>query len=204
MTAAIILVYKLYGIVAILELLVISECFLQLYKKVYEIIARRKVYGLSLIKSITNCWTIYIILNTTLCTGGLFTYLLLLAENNTCGITKRVYCIVILVFACVFSLIPIQRFVKNKSYSGKKRNPAKLISSFVPRFVILYTFVVYYFIAYVNSLSSSDIIPALCVVYIGIERLISMFQTISVYSKQEYYSLFRDTVKWIRKLKHLD
>lgn len=204
MTIGITLAYNKYGTGGVLALLFCSEFLLQFYKIIYQGIARKKTYELKLVRNITNCWTVYMILNTILCTGGLFAYLLLFTENNTCGISKGVYCLIILVAACLLSLMPIQRFVRHKQYSGKKRYPAKLISSFVPRFVILYTFVVYYLIAYVNYSSTSDLIPSLCVLYIGIERLISMFQIVSEYSKQEYYSLFKDTVKWMRKERKMD
>ena len=204
MTALVILAATKYGPSGVLAVLVGAEFILQIYKIIYQSIACRKPYDLKLVKRITNCWTIYMILNTTLCTGGLFAYLLLFAENNTCGIPKCVYFVIILAVACLLSLIPIQRFLNPKKYAGKKWYPAKLISSFVPRFVILYTFVVYYILAYASNTSSSHIIPALCVAYIGIERLISMFQTVATYSKLEYYSMFRDTAKWIREKRHLD
>lgn len=203
MTVGIALITNKYGSGYVLFLLVGAGIVLQLYKHIYQGIAYCKLYSPKLVRLMTDCWTIYMILNTILGTGGMFAYLLLLTETNMWGVPRSVYCIVLLVVACLFSLTPIQRFVRHKNYSGKKRYPTKLISSFVPRFVILYTFVVYYLIVYVNHSSTSDLIPSLCVLYIGIERLISMFQTIADYSRQEYYSMYKDTVKWMRKIKHI-
>lgn len=64
--------------------------------------------------------------------------------------------------------------------------------------MILYTFVVYYFIACFDTLEE-DFIPTLCVIYLGVDRLITMFNTVRDYEQQEFYSLFRDTVKWLRE-----
>lgn len=204
MTVSIALVTNRYGSGYALILLVGTGIALQFYKHIYQGIAYCKHYSPKLVILITDCWTIYMILNTVLGTGGMFAYLLLLTETNMWGIPRSVYCIILLVVACLLSLTPIQRFLRHKKYAGKTRHPARLISSFVPRFVILYTFVVYYFIVYVNYSTTSDLIPSLCVLYIGIERLIAMFQTIAEYSKQEYYSMYIDTVKWLRKIKHMD
>ena len=204
MTVGIALITNKYSAGYVLVLLVGAGIVLQLYKHVYQGIAYCKPYRPKLVRIITDCWTIYMILNIVLDTGGLFAYLLLLTETSMWGIPRSVYCIILLVVACLLSLAPIQRFVRHKKYAGKKRYPARLISSFVPRFVILYTFVVYYLISYVDYSSTNDLIPSLCVLYIGIERLISMFQTVAEYSKQEYYSMYIDTVKWLRKIKHMD
>jgi hypothetical protein len=45
----------------------------------------------------------------------------------------------------------------------------------------------------------ANFIPTLCVIYLGVDRLITMFNQLRGYEQQEYYSLFRDTVKWIRE-----
>ena len=203
MTVGIALITNKYGAGYVLVLLVGAGIVLQFYKHIYQGIAYCKAYNPKLVRLITDCWTIYMIFNTILGTGGLLAYLLVLTETNMWGIPRSVYCVILLVVACLLSLAPIQRFVRHKKYAGKKRYPARLISSFVPRFVILYTFVVYYLIAYVDYSSTSDLIPSLCVLYIGIERLISMFQTVAEYSEQEYYSMYIDTVKWLRKIKHI-
>jgi len=122
-----------------------------------------------------------------------------MAENEVLGISKLVYCIIIIVLAVLLTLIPIQPYVNKQEYPVKKHFPTRLINAFVPRFVILYTFVVYYFLSFVDFTTSKQIIPSLCVVYIGIERMITMFTTIKQYYKQEYVALYKDTAKWIKR-----
>lgn len=190
--------YRLYGVVAPFAVLFISEAFLQLYKIAYECYAVRGKYNLNLAVRITNCWTIYQILNMTIFTGGLFAYMIMLAEIETLHIPKRIWLVAIIVLACVWSIKTILPFVRKEEYNGKRRRPTNLISSFAPRFVILYTFVVYYFIACYDTIEA-NFIPTLCVIYLGVDRLIAMFNTVREYEQQEYYSLFRDTVKWIRE-----
>lgn len=189
--------YEIYGVVSTFAVLLVSVSLLQLYKIAYECHATRGNYDLSLVIRITNCWAIYQILNITLITGGLFAYLIMLAEIEALCIPKRVWLVGVIILACVWSLKTIQPFVRKERYEGKKRRPTNLISSFAPRFVILYTFVVYYFIACFNSIET-NFIPTLCVIYLGVDRLITMLNTIREYEQQEYYSLFRDTIKWIR------
>lgn len=191
-----------YGVVGPFAVIMIAEFFLQLYKMVYECYASRGKFDLRLAIRITNCWTIYQILNMTFLTGGLFTYLIMLAEIEALHIPKSFWLVAIIVLACVWSIWPIQSFVRKEKYEGERRHLTKLISSFVPRFVILYTFLVYYFIAYVDSIEM-NFIPALCVVYLGVDRLISMFNTVREYEQQEYYSLFRNRVRWITKRRNV-
>ena len=188
----------LFGVVASLVVFLASEFLLQLYKIAYECYAVRGKYDLSLAVRITNCWTIYQILNMTLLTGGVFAYMIILAEIEALHFSKRVWLVTIVILACAWSIRTIQPFVRKEKYEGKKRRPTNLISSFAPRFVILYTFVVYYFIACFDTIEE-NFIPTLCVIYLGVDRLITMYNTIREYEQQEYYSLFRDTVKWIRK-----
>lgn len=190
--------YGLYGIVAPIAVLLVSVSLLQLYKIAYECYALHGKYDLSLATRITNCWTIYQILNMTLFTGGLFAYMIMLAEIEALHVPKRIWLVAIIILACVWSLLPIQPFVRKEKYDGNRRQPTKLISSFAPRFVILYTFVVYYFIECYDSIET-NFIPTLCVIYLGVDRLITMFNQVRGYEQQEYYSLFRDTVKWIRE-----
>lgn len=190
--------YGLYGVAAPFAVLLVSVALLQLYKIAYECYALRGKYDLSLAIRITNCWTIYQILNMTLFTGGLFAYMIMLAEKEALHIPKTVWLVAVIILACVWSLLPIQPFVRKEKYDGNRRRPTKLISSFVPRFVILYTFVVYYFIACFDSIET-NFIPTLCVIYLGVDRLITMFNQVRGYEQQEYYSLFRDTVKWMKK-----
>lgn len=192
--------YVKYGISGATIVFVLSISALQLFKIAYESYAKRGKYGLNLAVRTTNCWTIYQIVNSSLCTGGLFSYLIMFSEMEALHIPKSVWLVAIIILACVWSIWPIQPFVKKEKYNGKRRHPTNLISAFTPRFVILYTFVVYYFIAYVDS-TEKNIIPSLCVVYLGVDRLITMFNTVREYEQQEYYSLFRDTVKWIREIR---
>lgn len=202
-TALVIWVGVHYGLGGIALLFILAILSLQLYKMTYERFAFHKEYNFSLVKKITNCWIIYLILDIALCTGWLFSSLFLMAENSTWGIPKLVYCIVIIVLAVLLTLRPIQPFTSKEIIAKKKWHLAGLINAFVPRFVILYTFVVYYFIAFTSYESQSQIIPSLCVIYIAIERIITMFNTVEEYSKQEYYSLFLDTKRWIRKRRNL-
>ena len=190
--------YRLYGVVAPFAVLFISASLLQLYKIAYECYAVRGKYDLTLTVKITNCWTIYQILNITLHTGGLFAYMMMLAEIEALYVPKRIWLVAIIILACVWSIKTIQPFVRKDEYDGKRRRPTNLISSFAPRFVILYTFVVYYFIVCYNTIES-NFIPTLCVIYLGVDRLITTFNQVRGYEQQEYYSLFRDTVMWIRK-----
>jgi hypothetical protein len=199
MTVCVVLVNHYYGVPGIILLFVLSLSSLQIYKLIYEWRVIHKDYNLSLVKSITNCWIIYLIVDISLCVAWLFSTLMAMAEEGTFGIPKNVYCVIIVVLAVLLTIKPILPFVRKMKYQPNKRYPAVLINAFVPRFVILYTFVIYYFLSFVNYSSTADILPSICVLYIGIERLISMFQTVSEYSKQEYCSLFKDTVKWIRK-----
>ena len=191
-------VYMLYGVVAPFAVLFVSMALLQPYKIAYEYYSTRRKLDLSLAIRITNCWTIYQILNMILFTGGLFAYMIMLAEIEALHIPKSVWLIAVVILACVWSIKTIQPFVRKEKYEGKKRRPSNLISSFAPRFVILYTFVVYYFIACFDTIET-NFIPTLCVIYLGVDRLMTMFNTIREYEQQEYYSMFRDTVRWIRE-----
>lgn len=188
-----------YGIAAIFFVFICAIAFLQIYKICYQWFARHRRYNTILVRRITNCWIIYLILDISFCVGVLFSMLFYMAENEVLGISKLVYCIIIIVLAVLLTLIPIQPYVNKQEYPVKKHFPARLINAFVPRFVILYTFVVYYFLSFVDFTTSKQIIPSLCVVYIGIERMITMFTTIKQYYKQEYVALYKDTAKWIKR-----
>ena len=50
-----------------------------------------------------------------------------------------------------------------------------------------------------SFLTAVRISTTLCVIYLGVDRLMTMFNTIREYEQQEYYSMFRDTVRWIRE-----
>lgn len=171
-----------------------------IFEKIYWFFARYKKYGPNLICGITNCRTISSIIGHSYITMLFFTALIVFASNAKKEISKGIFFVLVIAVACLVSIKPIIPFVKKEIFAGKRRrNPSSLLDAFVPRFIILYTFVIYYIIAYVKDSSSNDIIPSLCVVYIGVERLINMFQTIAKYSKQAYYSMFRDTVEWVKE-----
>ena len=197
-TVLMVYAYRLYGIYGTTIVLFLSIAALQPFKIAYEWYARYGNYGLKLAVRTTNCWTIYQIVNSLLCTGGAFAYIIMLGERELLHIPKSVLLIAVIVLACVWSIWPIQPFVRKEEYDGKRRRSTNLISSFAPRFVILYTFVVYYFIACFDTIEA-NFIPTLCVIYLGVDRLITMFNQVRGYEQQEYYSLFRDTVKWIRE-----
>ena len=198
-TACVVLVNSILGVVGIPAVLFLLFASLQFYKWTFLYRAKQKEYNLDLVISITNSRIVYLIMLISLGVSWLFSTLFTWAEDGVFGVPKSVYCIIIILLAVLMTLKPIQPFVKKEKFIGKRRSPASLINAFVPRFVILYTFVVYFFFSFATYTSSSEIIPLLCVVYIAIERMMSMFQTVSEYSQQEYYSMFRETVKWIRK-----
>lgn len=199
MTACVIWANSRYGIAGITWSFILSTCFFQVCKRFYEFYALHGEYNLNKIIKCTTYYTIYMIFNGALVNGWFFSTLILMAEDETWGIPRLVYCIVIIVLAVLLTLKPIRPFVKKENYPWNKRYPANLIIAFVPRFVILYTFVVFYFLSFANFTTTKEIIPSLCVTYIGIERLISMFDTVREYSKQEFKSLFRDTARWVIK-----
>lgn len=202
-TACVVQLNIKYGLISVFAFLFCAFASLQPYKLVYTYFARNKEYNNNLVRSITNCWTIYQILNQTIFYGGVFSYLLLLADNKIGDIPQSIYFVVIIVLACLVSFKPTQPFVNKEQYVGARRKLGKLINAFVPRFVILYTFVVYYLLAYLHT-TTDNIIPTLCVAYIAIERLFTMFQTVSNYAEQEYFSLFRETAIWMRKIRNME
>ena len=199
MTACVIWANSRYGIAGITMTFILFACLLQVYYRIYVIYALHGDYSLSKIIKCTTCYTIYMIFNGVLFNGWLFSTLILMAECEAWGVPRLVYCIVIIVLAVLLTLKPIRPFIKKEQYPWDKRYPANLISAFVPRFVILYTFVVFFFFSFASFATTKDIIPSLCVTYIGIERLVSMFDTVKEYSKQEYRSMFWDTSRWIIK-----
>ena len=190
--------YAKYGIYGATIVFFLSIAALQPFKIAYEWYALHGDYGLKLAVRTTNYWTIYQIVNSLLCTGGAFAYMIMLGEREALHIPKSVWLVAVIILACVWSIWSIQPFVRKENYDGKRRRPTNLISSFAPRFVILYTLVVYYFIACFDTIEA-NFIPTLCVIYLGVDRLITMFNQVRGYERQEYYSLFRDTVKWVRK-----
>lgn len=202
MTACVIWVNSKLGIVGITATFLLSICAFQVYKMIYEYYALHGEHNLCKVKKCTNCWIIYLIIDIALVVGWLFSTFILMAIDGTWGVPRFVYCIIIIALAVLLTLKPTLPFVKREKYPWSKRYPASLINAFVPRFVILYTFVVFYFLSFANFSSSREIIPFLCVIYVGIERLISMFDTIRVYSELEYKSLFRDTARWIYKYRN--
>ena len=199
MTACVIWANSRFGIGGIICSFIISACVLQVCNFIYEFYALHGEYNLNKIVKCTTCYTLFKIFSGALIVGWFFSTIIIMAGDETRGIPKLVYCVVIIVLAVLLTLKPIRPFVKKEQYPWNKRYPANLISAFVPRFVILYTFVVFYFLSFANFTSTKDIIPSLCVTYIGIERLISMFDTVKEYSKQEFKSLFRDTARWVIK-----
>ena len=108
--------YKYYGVVGVLFVLLIAEFLLQVYKMVYQHKAVRVKYDTSHVINITNCWAIYQILNNSLLTGGVFTYLIMLAEIEALNIPKRVWLVVVIILACAWSIITIQPFVRKEKY----------------------------------------------------------------------------------------
>lgn len=203
-TACVILANSCCGVLGITAVLLVLLASLQFYKWIFSYRAKHKQYNLSLVVNITNRRISYLIMNISLGFSWLMSTLLTWAENSVYGIPQSVYYVIIILLAVWLSIKPIQPYIRKEKYIGEKRSPAQLINAFVPRFVILYAFVVYFFFSFVTYTTASEIIPSLCVLYIAIERLITMFQIASDYSQQEYYSMFRDTVRWVRNKRKMD
>ena len=55
----------------------------------------------------------------TLFTGGLFAYMIMLAEIEALHIPKSVWLIAVVILACVWSIKTIQPFVRKEKYEGK-------------------------------------------------------------------------------------
>ena len=203
-TVCVIVAGNYYGVVGITAVLFVLFSSLQFYKWLFAYRAKHKDYNLSLVISITNRRITYLIMLISLGFSWLISTLFTWAEDSVLSIPKSVYCVIIIILAVWLSIKPIQPYIRKDKTIRIKRSPAQLIDAFVPRFVILYTFVVYFLLTFATYTKASEIIPSLCVVYIAIERLITMFQTVSEYSQQEYYSMFRDTVRWVKKQRILD
>ena len=69
-----------------------------------------------------------------------------------------------------------------------------MIYSYAPRFIIMTAFVVYYCFDFIDSVSPSNLVPALLVTYIGMRSS----------GSKEYDLIYEDTEKWIRKERKMD
>lgn len=127
----------------------------------------------------------------------------MLAETGTTSVPKSVWLVIVVLMAYVLSLWPIQQFLRKDNYCGKERHPINTIEAFAARFVILYSFIVYYLIAFIEA-TDQHLIPTAFVLYLGVDRLISMFNIIKEYEQKAYNSLFRDAARWIRKRRGMD
>ena len=65
-------------------------------------------------------------------------------------------------------------------------------------------FVVYYCFDFIDSVSPSNLVPALLVTYIGIDRLYGMYIGMRSSGSKEYDLIYEDTEKWIRKERKMD
>ena len=117
-TASVVQMNIMFGHIGVLTILIFAFISLQPFKLVYTYYARNKEYNNNLVSCITNCWIIYQILNQSIFCGGVFVYLLLLAENKIGNIPQSVYFIVIIILACLASLKPIQSFNRKEQHKG--------------------------------------------------------------------------------------
>ena len=82
--------YRLYEIYGATIVFFLAIAALQPFKIAYEWYALHGEYGLKLAVRTTNYWTIYQIVNSLLCTGGAFAYMIMLGERETFHISPKI------------------------------------------------------------------------------------------------------------------
>lgn len=188
-----------FGFIGMGALFFLAETPLQIYKIVYEISAKKAEYSESLVNNITRCWIIYNIVNSVLVVGMLYEFLFSAANTSLLGITTSGYFLIILAITCIISLWSYHSY-----YNSDKKRPTGMIYSYAPRFIIMTAFVVYYCFDFIDSVSPSNLVPALLVTYIGIDRLYGMYIGMRSSGSKEYDLIYEDTEKWIRKERKMD
>ena len=188
-----------FGFIGMGALFFLAETPLQIYKIVYEIYAKKAEYSESLVNNITRCWIIYNIVNSVLVVGMLYEFLFSAANTSLLGITTSGYFLIILAITCIISLWSYHSY-----YNSDKKRPTGMIYSYAPRFIIMTAFVVYYCFDFIDSVSQSNLVPALLVTYIGIDRLYGMYIGMRSSGSKEYDLIYEDTEKWIRKERKMD
>lgn len=188
-----------YGFIGMGALFFLAETPLQIYKLVYEIYAKKAEYSDSLVNSITRCWIIYNIVNSVLVVGMLYEFLFTAANANLLGITTSGYFLIILAVTCLISLWSYHSY-----YNSDNKRPTGMIYSYAPRFIIMIAFVVYYCFDYIDNVSLSNLVPALLVTYMGIDRLYGMYLGVRSSRSKEYDLIYEDTKEWIRKERKMD
>lgn len=191
--------YEFYGLFALFFL---AETPLQIYKIIYEIYAKKAEYSESLINNITRCWIIYNIVNSVVVTGLLYVFLFSVANANMFGISTSGYFLIILAISCIISLWSYHSYYTVDKDS--RNNPTRMIYSYAPRLVIMLAFVVYYCFEYIGNVSLSNLVPALFVAYMGVDRLYGMYMGVRSSAPEEYRLIYEDTKKWIRKERKMD
>lgn len=186
-----------YGFLGLGALFLLAETPLQIYKIIYEIYAKKAEYSESLVNNITRCWIIYNIVNSVLVMGLFYASLFSMADANMFGISTSGYFFIILAISCIISLWSYNSY--NTICKGGRKRPTGMIYSYAPRFVIMLAFVVYYCFDYIEKVSQSNLVPALLVTYMGIDRLYSMFLGVRSSTPKEFELIYEDTKRWIRK-----
>lgn len=202
LVVAIYLAQDRYGLAGIGALFMISESLLQIYKVIYEIYAHKAEYCEKLVNGITRCWIIYNILNAVFITSLLYVFLFNAADAQMWGISTNGYFIIILVVSCLISLWSYHSFQRRNVENDKQT--ASMIYAYAPRMIIMAAFVVYYCIRYIDSITSPELLPALFLVYIGIDRMYNMISNIKSFAKKEYNYMYEDTEKWLKKVRKME
>ena len=98
------------------------------------------------------------------------------------------------------AIIPYYAKIKNK---WDDKTIGNIIYDFVPRLVMLLFFVVYYGIKNYNRINIEELVPAVFVLYLGMDRFVSMLMDIRSKFKEGYEYLYNDSEKWLKKEKKI-
>jgi len=193
---------KRWGLTGIVIAFFVSETPLQIFKIVYEAYAKKTTYCENLVNSITRCWICYNILNSVILTSLLYVFLMAAAQEQWLGLSTNWYFVIILVISCVLSLWSINSF-KRRGKDGNS-SPTSIIYAYAPRFVIMLAFVVFYCIKYINDITPEELLPALFVVYLGVDRMYNMMIGVRCEARDSYKTIYEDTESWIKKERKLE
>lgn len=190
------IVYFFFGVLGVLSGLALCCFLLQIYKIVYQCYAARKDYSDLLVRIVTRLYAIYCLLNAAIITVGIFAYLLAAAQFQWFGWSEKVFFLIIVIVALVVAIIPYYSSIKQKNDLECNRN---IIYDFVPRFVTLLFFVIYYGIKYIRDLALEDLLPAVFVIYLGIDRFVSLIIEGKSKAIEGYRRLYKNTEDWLKK-----
>jgi len=202
LVASLCLAQMRWGLAGIIIVFFVSETPLQIFKMIYEAYAKKAAYCEKLVNSITRCRICYNILNSVILTSLLYVFLMAAAQEQWLGLSTNWYFVIILAISCALSLWSINSF-KRKGKDGNNR-PTSIIYAYAPRFVIMLAFVVYYCIKYINDITPEELLPALFVVYLGVDRVYNMMMGVRCEARDSYKILYEDTERWIKKERKLE